>query len=665
MKKYVAVLVSFVFIFAASVSVSAGDLYYTLEGEDILTAVTSSLEPGGNIVYDKGFTGNGLSLDGTYGLKLGDVGTTFSVSAMVNLTSAGGIGTIFFKNMGTSSSQKWTGVCAGSGTPFLWTHGDGFAWSTITSGGDNVVNGWAHVVYVEDNSVGYLYINGELVGSGGVASGSGTLYLGCTYWSADAVKGLVDEIKLFNVALSEDEVLTEYELYVDYAAVLDVPGEVIGNIELVKKIASKTVVWTSSDETVIATDGTVNRLDEDKTVVLTASIDGEIIEEFEVTVLKKPVVVNEKIILSYVFNENDGEIIHDVSGNGNHGAAYNGLVIDESGAVFDGTDDYVKMSEGVLYGSDDITITMVMQPYAAQKHVFAYGFGNTSSTGYMFLNPSQPDTNTLRFAATTGTNTDEKDVVSIPGIRLGEKAAVTVAINGSYVSMYVNGDLVMDGDIGMNVSDLGKTSSNYIGRSIYDGDPYFAGVVSEFTIYNYCMNQADVKALYGAEREYPEKADEEYITEVSFENGINIVLNTHGRNDVKVAAIVLNDDGEVAEFSVRESSGEFSITKEGTIIVFAYNEEDNVPGNIYVKGRDEDFSYEYTPKKLSVVTEKSYQNGMIIVAGYDAGGSLAGVSFKRCDIEAGEKIELNCEFKNAVEFKMIYLNNLAAMMPEE
>ena len=316
--------------------------------------------------------------------------------------------------------------------------------------------------------------------------------------------------------------------------------------------------------------------------------------------MKKPVIVNEDVILSYTFGSDDGEIIHDVSGNGNHGAAYNNLIIGEKGAVFDGSDDYVKMPEGVLYGHDNITIVMTMKPSGAQKHVFAYGFGNTSDTGYMFLNPSRPDTNLIRFGATKTGYLSEREIVSLPGIRNGEWATVVMVIaDDGNARMYIDGDIVMDGELKMTVSSLGNTTSNYIAKSLYEGDPYFGGIVSEFTIYNYCMRESKIKELYGKSIEYaPEDAVEEYIIGVSFENGIDVELDTYGRDDVKIGVVVLDENNDIIEIEVVSSSDEISIEKDGTICVFAFNEADNIPGTLYVKGAEEGFDFEYTPGKV-------------------------------------------------------------------
>ncbi|MBQ3109530.1 MAG: LamG domain-containing protein [Clostridia bacterium] len=659
MKKFIFVLISLICVFSLSLSALAEEtLHYSFDGNDNLNVVTNTLSNGGKTVINDGK----LNLNGTYGLKLGAVEETFTASAMVEITSTGGTNTIFFKDM-DGVGNKWTGVLSANKKPSFWTHGNGFSWTTVATGNQNL-GSLSYVTYVEDKGVGTLYVNGEKVGSGNVCPGSGTLYLGATYWPADALSGTFDNVTLYNHALTAQEVMAAFEENFDFENAISLPKEVISDISLPTKLATKTVTWKTSDNSTITTGGKVTRHDTDKTVTLTALIDGEVLKEFKITVLKKPVIINDNVILSYKFGSDDGEIIHDLSGNGNHGAAYNSLAITKDGALFDGNDDYVKMPEGVLYGHDDITITMTMKPNGAQKHVFAYGFGNTSATGYMFLNPSRPDTNLIRFAATRYDYRSEREVCSLPGIRNGEWATVTMVISDGSAFMYINGDLVMDGELQMNVSDLGETTQNYIAKSLYDGDPYFAGLVSEFTVYNYAMGESKVKELYGKPVEYaPEKVNEDYITNVSFENGIEVELDTFGRDDVKIGVVVLDENNEIIEVQIVNSSDEISLEKDGTICVFAFNEEDNVPGTLYVKGSGDGFKFEYTPGKVMVTSEENRSSGTVIIAGYDIAGSLTGVAIEKVNLMEGTTEALEGEFDNAVDFKMLYWESLDTLKP--
>ncbi len=662
MKRFICVFLCMMCVFSIPVSAADGEvLHYDFESGEILQVVTNTLSDGKSMTAQDGQ----IYLDGTFGLKLGEVKDTFTVSALIKIQSEGGTNTVFFKDM-DGSGNKWTGILSAKKKPSFWTHGDGFAWTTVASGNGDLGKE-SYVTYVENNGIGTMYVDGEKIGTGSVAKGNGTLYLGATYWSADAVVGYVYDVKVYNRALSANEVMADYEQFVDFENAIVLPSEVIGDIELPEKIASKKVTWTTSDSDIITTGGKVTRHTTDKTVVLSAYIGSEKIKDYTVTVLKTPNEINDDVILSYIFGENDGEIIHDVSGNGNHAASFNNLALTKDGALFDGVDDYVKMPEGVLYGHDDITISMTFKPDASQKHVFAYGFGNTSSSGYMFLNPSRPDSNLIRFAATRADYRSEREVVSLPGIRKGEWANVTVTLSkDGEVNMYIDGDWVMDGEMKMTVSSLGKTKSNYIGKSLYDSDPYFAGTVSEFTVYNSVLSDDEIASLYKKEKEYAEESQVfEYIESVSFENGIDVILDTNSRNDVKIGVVVFDENNNIIEAQIVSNSDEINITENGTICVFAFDEEHNIPGSFYLKGNADGFEYEYTPGKIKIVSDRDYSDGIAIVAGYDFSGTLTGVAMKKTDLSQGDAEEMSGCFDNAVEFKLLYWNNLESMAPIE
>ena len=200
MKKFI---LAFVTAFAAlTVTAGAEGLYRfenSLDSEEgaglaaPATTVTNTLGNGGAAVYD----GGALKLDGAYGLRLGSVGPCYEVSAKVTLTSSGGTSTLFFKNMGDSNSQKWLGVIFQNGVPNVWSHdGSAFRWAALESKAENCVGKTVEIKYVENMGSAELYVDGVPAASGAVVPGGGDLYLGSTYWSADALSAAVDDLDL-------------------------------------------------------------------------------------------------------------------------------------------------------------------------------------------------------------------------------------------------------------------------------------------------------------------------------------------------------------------------------------------------------------------------------------------------------------------------------------
>jgi hypothetical protein len=46
-------------------------------------------------------------------------------------------------------------------------------------------------------------------------------------------------------------------------------------------------------------------------------------------------------------------------------------------------------------------------------------------------------------------------------------------------------------------SSVGATPNNWIGRSAYTTDPYLAGLVDDFRIYNRALSASEITTLYG------------------------------------------------------------------------------------------------------------------------------------------------------------------------
>lgn len=539
MKKFIisAIAAAALMIFPAY----ASGLYSLEGGLDGLSAVTSSLADGGAISYTEGFVGLGAELDGSSGLYLGRVDGDFTVSAMIKMTSSGGTKNVFFKNMGSASAEKWTGVIFDNGTPALWANGGGFSWTRLVTANENVLGSWAYITYTEAGGVGSLYVNGVLAGSADIVSDGGELYAAATYWSADAPTGAIDEIFFdSSAALSADEIA---QMYTDLAVKnITLPSETISDLELPSFIGNAVLSWKSDNEDVITSDGKVTRGSEDCTVNLTLYIDGVENKTFSVTVLKKPVPVNENLVLSYTSDSFADGVAVDNSGNGNHGTIYGGM----TGGHFDGVDDYVQMPEGLLADLDEFTIIMRLKPEIANAHQFTFCFGNSSSEGYFFLNTSRPGTNTLRLALTKTGSGSETDIRSIPGIRRGEEANIAITVSSSEAAMYVNGIPVASGDLGFSPKELGSTKANWLAKSPYSPDPYFSGDIYEFSIYPYKMSDADISAMHSV----PE-TDASYISDFNLgESALIVNLN----RDCMVSAVFFDKDGNTLEATTKKVS---------------------------------------------------------------------------------------------------------------
>jgi len=65
------------------------------------------------------------------------------------------------------------------------------------------------------------------------------------------------------------------------------------------------------------------------------------------------------------------------------------------------------------------------------------------------------------------------------------------------IKMYMDGLLVANDTTTVLPTDLGKTTQNWLGRSLWSGDAYYRGLIDEFRIYNRALTEGEVHYLAG------------------------------------------------------------------------------------------------------------------------------------------------------------------------
>ena len=72
---------------------------------------------------------------------------------------------------------------------------------------------------------------------------------------------------------------------------------------------------------------------------------------------------------------------------------------------------------------------------------------------------------------------------------------VAVTLDGATGTLYIDGQKVGSGNIGIRPSQLGVTTQNWIGRSQFASDPYLDGRVDDFRVYNFALNDQEIAAV--------------------------------------------------------------------------------------------------------------------------------------------------------------------------
>ncbi len=545
MKKLIFVFIS-VSILAVATAAFA-ESYGFESGLDGLKTVTNSLEAGGEAAYGEGFKGQGLALDGRSGLSLGAVGESFTASAMVKVTSGGDNRTLFFKNMGSFENENWTGVIFNGGVPTFWVRE---GWSKRPTTAKNVMNQWVYVVYTEDKGIGRLYVDGEAVSEGTVVSDPGELYLGVTYWSADALSGGVDEVEVLDRALTAEEIMANFMekvVPVRFEAYSFPSALLVSDLDLSAVPGGADVEWTSNNEKALSSGGVLTRPAEDTKITLTGRYRG-LVRSFEFTALGRGNGGGGDVILSYLPKEANTGVITDQSGSGNHGVIHGDL----TDGNFDGGD-YIDLPKGLFAGLDQFTLALRLTPWTNTAEQSVFCFGN-SAEEYFSLNTSTPGTNLLRAAVTKSGASGEKDLVTAPGIKSMRFASIVITAEGHRYKMYVDGLLVAEDDLGVEVSDLGNAVKSYIGKSLWDG-PNFRGTIDEFTLYSHAM---DAEEVYDRFRQNENTAalegaafNDGYINDCVLSDGsLCVYLN----RDCMVAVTSYSQSGEPLYSAVRKVS---------------------------------------------------------------------------------------------------------------
>ncbi len=168
----------------------------------------------------------------------------------------------------------------------------------------SVTSGWKHIAIVLTDEYTELFVNGASVGKKDSKSTIADLFATTSYvqlgrgnWNASGedFSGYIDEFKIFDGALTDEEIAKEaiFDTPIeDVAAILSVPAETETDITLTTGYMGASIEWTSSDESVLTGEGKVTRYGEDKTVKLTAKITNDAgktgTKDFNVTVKAIP-----------------------------------------------------------------------------------------------------------------------------------------------------------------------------------------------------------------------------------------------------------------------------------------------------------------------------------------------------------------------------------------
>ncbi|WP_169084815.1 LamG-like jellyroll fold domain-containing protein [Paenibacillus sp. PL91] len=171
---------------------------------------------GGSIAYEAGIAGAAAALNGASGIRLPDGiidGNVYSVSMWLNPAETTTFTAAFF---GARTNDSWISFVPNgpsNNDTMLWS---GTAWYDASAGMKMNLGQWTHVAFTVNNGEARVYMNGvqKFAGTGFpnvFTDSSGVFGLGVNYWDTP-FKGMVDELKIYSLALSAEQVSADFAL---------------------------------------------------------------------------------------------------------------------------------------------------------------------------------------------------------------------------------------------------------------------------------------------------------------------------------------------------------------------------------------------------------------------------------------------------------------------
>lgn len=162
----------------------------------------------------------------------------------------------------------------------------------------------------------------------------------------------------------------------------------------------------------------------------------------------------------------------------------------------DGSDDYVKMPVGTA-NHQDITIAAWVNWDGGGNWQRVFDFGSDIEKN-LYLTPSNGSGMEVGFTTTRWGNAygDAAYRLTGPSMPVGTWTHVAFTLNGDTMTLYVNG-VPVDSEFNDLIDPLHGQPFCYLGRSMWNADPYFNGRIDDFRIYNHALSGDEVYDLWG------------------------------------------------------------------------------------------------------------------------------------------------------------------------
>ncbi len=477
----------------------------------------------GSIAYAEGKTGQAVKLDGTNGVLLPEkliANYEYTVSFWIKPTVITGFTPAFFGEVDEKLdganlpySDTWL-----SFLPQSWNGGT-MLWGRVPNWFDGIAGlkipegEWTHMAFSVNQGLASIYINGEKKfsagGFGDLFSGkTGKFALGVNYWDLP-FNGLIDELKVYESALSADEIkyldlgsATNAEILASAKALLSLGNisELKDDIDLpVSGPYGSSISWKSQNTAAMDDIGRITQpaaSQPDAKVTLVATISyGGLTATKEFTAVVKSQARPQPVAV-YSFEDNlDEKSGKFASGTvvGNRVEAAGGTVSYVAGAagkalVLDGNSG-VKLANNLIK-DHSYSISLWLNPTAGTQYTTAF-FGWATDSSWISVVPRGPGDaqNTMLWS---GTQWFDGSIGS--KIPTGAWSHLVLVVNNGKLTTFLNGVQTNSLNNFPDVFTPAGVTQFALGVNYWD-TPY-NGKVDELKIYDEAIEQEDVTKLY-------------------------------------------------------------------------------------------------------------------------------------------------------------------------
>lgn len=161
----------------------------------------------------------------------------------------------------------------------------------------------------------------------------------------------------------------------------------------------------------------------------------------------------------------------------------------------DGTSEtFGELPQGLFDGRNKMTISMDVKAESDSGNYFTFALGK-SDQKYMFLKLAGKS---VKNVITQNTWSAENGVqTNLESTTKDRWVNIKVALDGKKMQVFADDVLIgINEDIQMDVTELGKNLSAYLGKSFYSGDAYFKGSFDNIKIYNRAITEEDIARIH-------------------------------------------------------------------------------------------------------------------------------------------------------------------------